>query len=121
MIPEGPPSLLSHTDNRRSLPGTKDHMQFQANVQVHNRWRNHQRPANLLDGKGLLTFRRPHGKRFDGTEIATGGGRLYLDSVLDMASRRILGHALGEHHDAGLTIAALLMSVVVTLAHIKAR
>jgi putative transposase len=37
----------------------------------------------------------------DGTEIVTGDGRLYLDSVLDMGSRRIVGHALGERHDAG--------------------
>jgi putative transposase len=46
----------------------------------------------------------------DGTEIATGEGKLYLDSVLDMGSRRILGHALGEHHDAALAVAALLMA-----------
>ena len=31
----------------------------------------------------------------DGTEIGTGEGKLYLDSVLDMASRRVLGFALG--------------------------
>jgi len=36
----------------------------------------------------------------DGTEIPTGEGKLYLASVLDMGSRRILGFALGEHHDA---------------------
>ena len=38
----------------------------------------------------------------DGTEIVTGEGKLYLDSVMDMGSRRILGHALGAHHDAAL-------------------
>src|SRR3954453_15402581 len=38
----------------------------------------------------------------DGTEIVTDEGKLYLDSVLDMASRRIVGFALGEHHDAAL-------------------
>jgi hypothetical protein len=38
----------------------------------------------------------------DGTEIPTGEGKLYLASVMDMASRRVLGHALGEHHDAAL-------------------
>jgi transposase InsO family protein len=37
----------------------------------------------------------------DGTEIPTGQGKLYLASVLDMGSRRVLGFALGEHHDAG--------------------
>jgi transposase InsO family protein len=33
----------------------------------------------------------------DGTEIPTGEGKLYLASVMDMASRRVLGFALGEH------------------------
>jgi putative transposase len=49
----------------------------------------------------------------DGTEIATGEGRLYLASVLDMASRRILGFAPGEHHDAQLAYGALTMAVAV--------
>jgi transposase InsO family protein len=49
----------------------------------------------------------------DGTEIVTGEGKLYLDSVLDMASRRIVGHALGEHHDAELACGALAMAVAV--------
>jgi putative transposase len=46
----------------------------------------------------------------DGTEVKTGEGKLYLDSVLDMGSRRILGHALGEHHDAELACGALVMA-----------
>jgi putative transposase len=49
----------------------------------------------------------------DGTEIATGEGRLFLDSVLDMGSRRIVGFALGEHHDAALAYAALAMAIAV--------
>jgi putative transposase len=49
----------------------------------------------------------------DGTEIATGAGKLYLDSVLDMGSRRIVGFALGEHHDAELAYAALAMAIAV--------
>jgi transposase InsO family protein len=49
----------------------------------------------------------------DGTEIVTGEGKLYLDSVLDMGSRRILGHALGEHHDAELACGALVMAAAV--------
>jgi transposase InsO family protein len=49
----------------------------------------------------------------DGTEIATAEGRLYLDSVLDMGSRRILGFALGAHHDADLAYGALAMAVAV--------
>ena len=38
----------------------------------------------------------------DGTEIVTDEGRLHLVSVLDVASRRVLGFALGERHDAAL-------------------
>ena len=49
----------------------------------------------------------------DGTEIVTDEGKLYLDSVMDMASRRILGHALGEHHDSELAYGALAMAVAV--------
>jgi putative transposase len=49
----------------------------------------------------------------DGTEIPTDDGKLYLDSVLDMGSRRIVGFALGEHHDADLAQAALVMAVAV--------
>jgi transposase InsO family protein len=49
----------------------------------------------------------------DGTEIPTGEGKLHLDSVLDMGSRRILGHAIGEHHDAELACGALAMAVAV--------
>jgi transposase InsO family protein len=49
----------------------------------------------------------------DGTEIVTGEGKLYLDPVLDTGSRRILGHALGEHHDAALAYGALAMAVAV--------
>jgi putative transposase len=49
----------------------------------------------------------------DGTEIPTGEGKLYLASVLDMASRRVLGFARGEHHDALLAYGALTMAVAV--------
>lgn len=49
----------------------------------------------------------------DGTEIPTDEGKLYLDSVLDMGSRRIVGFALGEHHDADLSEAALQMAFAV--------
>ena len=49
----------------------------------------------------------------DGTEIVTGEGKLFLDSVMDMGSRRIIGHALGEHHDAALAYGALAMAVAV--------
>jgi putative transposase len=49
----------------------------------------------------------------DGTQIPAGEGKLYLASVLDMASRRVLGFALGEHHDAQLAYGALTMAVAV--------
>jgi putative transposase len=49
----------------------------------------------------------------DGTDIPTGEGVLYLDSVLDMGSRRIVGFAPGEHHDAELAYGALAMAVAV--------
>ncbi len=49
----------------------------------------------------------------DGTGIDTDEGKLYLDSVLDVGSRRVLGFALGEHHDAELAYGALVMAVAV--------
>ncbi len=49
----------------------------------------------------------------DGTDIDTDEGKLYLDSVLDVGSRRVLGFALGEHHDAGLAYGALAVAVAV--------
>jgi putative transposase len=56
------------------------------------------------------TSRRWYG---DGTEVKTAEGRLYLDSVMDTGSRRILGHALGEHRDAAVAYGALAMAVAV--------
>jgi putative transposase len=49
----------------------------------------------------------------DGTEIETGEGRLHLASVLDIFSRRVVGFALSEHHDAELAYGALAMAVAV--------
>ena len=49
----------------------------------------------------------------DGTEIKTGEGKLHLASVLDMGSRRVVGFALGEHHNAELAYGALAMAVAV--------
>jgi putative transposase len=49
----------------------------------------------------------------DGTEIVTDEGKLFLASVLDMGSRRIVGFALGAHHDAALATRALQMAVAV--------
>jgi putative transposase len=49
----------------------------------------------------------------DGTEIPTGEGKLYLASVLDMGSRRVVGFGLSERHDAELAYGALAMAVAV--------
>ena len=47
----------------------------------------------------------------DGTEIPTGEGKLYLASVMDAASRRILGFTLSGHHDAAMAYGALAMAL----------
>ena len=49
----------------------------------------------------------------DLTEIGTEEGKLYLATVLDLASRRLAGFALGEHHDSALAKAALCMAAAV--------
>jgi len=49
----------------------------------------------------------------DLTEIPTDEGKLYLATVLDLASRRLPGFAIGEHHDAALAKAALCMAAAV--------
>jgi putative transposase len=49
----------------------------------------------------------------DGTELPTDEGKLFLDSVLDMRSRRVVGFAMDSHHDAELAHAALAMAVAV--------
>jgi len=47
----------------------------------------------------------------DVTYIDTDEGWLYLATVLDLCSRRLLGYAMADAHDAGLTEAALRMAV----------
>jgi len=49
----------------------------------------------------------------DGTEISTGEGKLHLASVLDIGSRRVLGFALSQRHDAELAYGALAMAAAV--------
>jgi putative transposase len=48
----------------------------------------------------------------DMTEIVTEQGKLYLATVIDLFSRRLLGYAMSEHHDAALVIASLRMAAV---------
>jgi transposase InsO family protein len=43
----------------------------------------------------------------DVTYIPTGEGWLYLASVIDLASRHLLGYSMGTHHDARLVCDAL--------------
>jgi transposase InsO family protein len=80
----------------------------QTTRQGRGRWR-----APDLIGRDFATTRLNHKWYGDGTEIPTDEGKLYLDSVLDMGSRRIAGFATGEHHDADLAQAALQMAVAV--------
>ena len=49
----------------------------------------------------------------DLTEVPTDEGRCYLAWVLDLHSRRVVGFALGAHHDAALAKAALCMAIAV--------
>ena len=49
----------------------------------------------------------------DLTEIPTDEGKLYLATVEDLASRRLPGFAMGEHHDAELAKAALCVATTV--------
>ncbi|MFF7191082.1 IS3 family transposase [Streptomyces sp. NPDC008222] len=46
----------------------------------------------------------------DMTEIVTSEGKLYLATVIDLFSRRLLGYAMGERHDAELVVASLHMA-----------
>lgn len=47
----------------------------------------------------------------DLTEVLTGEGKLYLATVIDLFSRRLLGYAMSAHHDAELATASLQMAV----------
>jgi transposase InsO family protein len=46
----------------------------------------------------------------DMTEVVTDEGKLYLATVIDLFSRRLLGYAMSEHHDADLVVASLRMA-----------
>ncbi len=47
----------------------------------------------------------------DITEIPTAEGKLYLATVIDLYSRRLLGAATSNHPDAELACAAIRMAV----------
>ncbi|MGI5517462.1 IS3 family transposase [Streptomyces sp. CA-106131] len=46
----------------------------------------------------------------DMTEIVTSEGKLYLATVIDLFSRRLLGYAMSARHDAELVVASLHMA-----------
>ncbi|MDK1349151.1 IS3 family transposase, partial [Streptomyces sp. 378] len=46
----------------------------------------------------------------DMTQIVTEEGKLYLATVIDLFSRRLLGYAMGARHDAELVVASLNMA-----------
>ena len=47
------------------------------------------------------------------TDFPTDDGKLYLATVEDLASRRIVGFGICEHHDAELATIALMMAIAV--------
>ena len=49
----------------------------------------------------------------DLTEIPTGDGKLYLAAVEDLFSRRLLGFAMSDRHDAELAVASIRMAAAV--------
>ena len=55
----------------------------------------------------------------DLTEIPTDEGKLYLATIKDLASRRLPGFAIGEHHDAELAKAALCMAATVRGGNVR--
>ncbi|MCX5097312.1 IS3 family transposase [Streptomyces sp. NBC_00365] len=55
----------------------------------------------------------------DMTEIATGEGKLYLATVIDLFSRRLLGYAMGARHDAELVVASLNMAAATRGGDVK--
>jgi transposase InsO family protein len=77
------------------------------------------RPDAAADPIPDLVGRDFHAERVDQrwcgdlTEIPTEEGKLYLATVLDLASRRLAGFALGDHHDSALAKAALCMAAAV--------
>src|SRR3954447_14018150 len=59
-----------------------------------------------------FTAKEPNAKWVgDMTEIPTAAGKLYLATVIDLYSRRLLGAATGRHPDAELACEAIKMAV----------
>jgi putative transposase len=69
------------------------------------------KPADLLQRDFAPPARINQRWVSDLTEIPTDEGVLYLASILDLNSRRAVGYALGEHHDADLAAAAVQVAI----------
>lgn len=54
----------------------------------------------------------------DVTQIDTDEGPIYLATVEDLFSRRMLGHAMSAHHDAALVVASLQMALTTRGGHV---
>lgn len=68
-------------------------------------------PAPDLVGRAFTADRVDERWCGDVTYITTGEGWLYLATVIDLCSRRLLGYAMSAHHDAALTEASLSMAI----------
>ena len=82
-----PPQRRRHLTRQGRRPAAKDHVRRQFTAVA---------PNVLWCG--------------DLTEVDTDEGKLYLSTVLDLFSRKMLGYAMSEHHDADLAIASLRMA-----------
>jgi putative transposase len=69
------------------------------------------KPADLLQRDFAPPARINQRWVSDLTQIPTDEGVLYLASILDLNSRRAVGYALGEHHDADLAAAAVQVAI----------
>lgn len=56
-------------------------------------------------------FRMAWSFRSAAARVVTDEGRLYLATIEELFSRRLLGYAMSQHHDAALTGASLQIAV----------
>ncbi len=69
------------------------------------------RPAPDLVNRHFTAPRPDRVWHGDLTELPTLEGKLYLAVLLDGCSRLVVGHAIGEHGDAALTVGALELAI----------
>jgi transposase InsO family protein len=70
-------------------------------------------PAPDLVNRDFSAERPDEKWRGDPTEIPTHEGKLYLATVEDLCLWRLVGFAVGDHHDAELAAGAVKMAVAV--------